>query len=227
MQLEPLRNKIGHGHPFVTEGGGGLFIPDGYFNLRLEGAKRVGRYFCVPFGRSAQEAGAALEDIARQTGAEVVPYAEMSVREIARNAGMSERDAEGSRNREFSERFFLAGNADLTASYFERVAEERNWQIRRCEPFWELRSGNDEGKAVRYLMRLYRKALRSSVRSVGIGASVEDLSLLAATDQAFILSLSGHGFDENLASRLPNAARIDVPGACGWNQTVLNILSRH
>jgi hypothetical protein len=75
-------------------------------------------------------------------------------------------------------------------------------------------------------MRLYREALRSRLRSVGIGTSAEDLSLLAATDQAFILPLSAGRFDENLVSRVPNAARIDVPGTPGWNQTVLNVLSR-
>jgi predicted mannosyl-3-phosphoglycerate phosphatase (HAD superfamily) len=225
-QLEALRRKIEHGHPFITEGGGGLFVPDGYFALRLEGAKRAGRYLCVPFGRSAEEAGAAVEDIAREAGAEVVRYAEMSAREIARNTGMPERDAQASRERGFSERFFFAGNADLAFPPFEKIAREHQWQIRRCEPFWELRSGNDEGKAVRYLMRLYRQALRSRIRSVGIGASFEDVSLLAASDQAFILPASGGRFDDELLAKLPNSARIAVPGAPGWNQTVLDTLSR-
>ncbi len=224
-QLEPLRRKIGHAHPFITEGGGGLFIPDGYFALRLEGARRAGRYLCVPFGRSSQQAAAALEDIAREVRADVVRYAEMKTREIARNTGMSEREAEGSREREFSERFFFAGNADLTASSFERTAGQHNWRIRRGQPFWELYSGNDEGKAVRYVMRLYREALRSRIRSVGIGASMEDASLLAATDQAFILPVRRDRFDEQLVAKLPNTSKIDVPAAAGWNQTVLKVLN--
>ena len=115
---------------------------------------------------------------------------------------------------------------DLAAPAFEKTAGEHHWQIRRYEPFWELCSGNDEGKALRYLMRLYREALRSRVRSVAIGKSAEDLSLLAASDQAFILPLSSGRFDENLTSKVPNAARIDVPGTSGWNQTVLSVLSR-
>jgi mannosyl-3-phosphoglycerate phosphatase len=225
-QLEALRRKIGHAHPFVTESGGGLFLPDGYFSLRLEGARRAARYLCVPFGRSSEEAGAAVEEIATQAGAEVVRYEEMNARDIARNTGMTERDAEASREREFSERFFFAGNADLAAPSFERIAAEQNWQIRRSEPFWELYSGNDEGKVVRYLMRLYRESLRSRIRSVGIGTSFEDLSLLAASDQAFVLPLGSDRFDERLLSKLPNAVRIDVPGASGWNQTVLSVLNR-
>lgn len=225
-QLEPLRRKIRHGHPFITEGGGGLFLPDGYFALRLEGATRAARYLCVPFGRSSQEAGAAADEIARQAGAEIVRYAEMSAREIARNTGMAEREAQATREREFSERFFFAGNADLARESFENMAREQNWQIRRSEPFWEIYSGNDEGKALRYLMRLYRQALRSRIRSVGIGASFEDLSLLAACDQAFVLPARGGRLDDELLSKLPNSAKITVPGLSGWNQTVLDVLSR-
>ena len=225
-QLEVLRRKIGHGHPFITEGGGGLFLPDGYFALRLEGATRAGRYLCVPFGRSSRQASTAAEEIARQAGAEIVRYADMSAREIARNAGISERDAQASREREFSERFFFAGNADMAIQPFEDIAREQNWQIRRSEPFWEMCSGNDEGKALRYLMRLYRQALRSRIRSVGIGALSEDLSLLAASDQAFILPAAGGRFDDQLLSKLPNSAKIALPGASGWNQTVVNVLSR-
>lgn len=225
-QLEALRRKIGHAHPFITEGGGGLFFPDGYFALRLEGATRAARYLCVPFGHSSQEASAAAEEIARQAGAEIVRYAEMSAREIARNTGMTERDAQASREREFSERFFFAGNADLAKQSFETIAAEQTWQIRRSDPFWELCSGNNEGKAVRYLMKLYRQALRSRIRSVGIGASFDDLSLLAACDQAFVLPASGGRFDDELLSKLPNSAKIGVPGPSGWNQTVLDVLSR-
>src|SRR4051812_37839247 len=52
-EIDALRRKIEHPHPFLTERGGGLFVPDGYFNLHLDGAIRMGRNFCVPFASSA------------------------------------------------------------------------------------------------------------------------------------------------------------------------------
>lgn len=88
-QLEPLRRKIGHIYPFITENGGGLFIPDGYFSMHLENAFRTGRYFCVPFGRPYDEAAAAVEEIASAAGTETMGYAQMTAREIARNTGQS------------------------------------------------------------------------------------------------------------------------------------------
>lgn len=225
-EIELLRRKISHGHPFITEAGGGLFVPDGYFSLRLGGATRAGRYFCIPFGRSSQEASDKVQEIAQTVGAEVVRYAEMTPREISRNTGMNEREAEASAQREFSERFYFAGNSDLAAPAFEKAASGANWSVRRFEPWWELFSGNDEGKAVRRLMQLYRQALRSRVKSVAIGTSAEDLGLLAASDQAFVLPQAPDQFDEVLLSRLPQVVRSAVSGSLGWKETVLSILSR-
>jgi mannosyl-3-phosphoglycerate phosphatase len=225
-QLELFRRKLGHGHPFITESGGGLFIPDGYFALRIEGARRRGRYLCVPFGRSADEASEAVQDIAAATGAEVVRYSEMSTREISRNAGINEREAEASREREFSEGFYFAGNADSATPAFERMAIERGWRVRSSEIWWELYAGNDEGNAARRVTQLYRQALRSRVKAVGLGASAEDLSLLAASDQAFLIPQPDGQLDQVLVSRLPRAKRTSAPGFQGWNETVLNILSQ-
>ena len=87
-------------HPFVTENGGGLFLPDGYFALHLEGAARVARYFCVPFGRPYAEAAAAVQEIAALADAAAVGYAQMSIREIANNTHQSQPLAELDRQRE-------------------------------------------------------------------------------------------------------------------------------
>jgi mannosyl-3-phosphoglycerate phosphatase len=225
-QLELLRRKIGHVHPFITESGGGLFIPDDYFALRLDGAKRAGRYLCLSFGRSSDEAGEVLQDIAGATGTEVVRYAETSAREISRNSGISEREAEASREREFGESFYFAGNADSAAAAFEKMAKERGWHVRRSGPWWDLYSGNDENNAARRLMQLYRRALRFRVKSVCIGTSAEDLRLLKASDQAFILPEPDGQFDQELISKLQRANRAAMPGSIGWNETVLSILSR-
>ncbi len=123
-QLEPLRRKIEHIHPFMTESGGALFLPDGYFALRLEGAVRAGRYFCMPFGRPYAEAITASEEIAEEAGASIVGYSQMSPRDGTR--GQYRRTLawkrSGPRQREFSERFFFAGGADGATKRFEEIA---------------------------------------------------------------------------------------------------------
>jgi len=223
-ELEPLRQKIEHGHPFITESGGGIFLADGYFTRRLEGAMRVARYFCVPLGRPYAEATAAAEELAEETGATIVGYSQMTAREIARNTGQSVRQAELARQREFSERFFFAGDADAVTADFERKARASKWDIIRDDPFWELRSGNDEARALRHLMGLYRAALHTRLHAIAIGSSARDLPLLAAADHAIVLPRRGQDFDPALSSKLPKAIHGDAPGPKGWNQAVLTML---
>jgi mannosyl-3-phosphoglycerate phosphatase len=223
-ELEPLRRKIENGHPFITESGGGLFIPDGYFAKRLEGAVRQGRYFCVAFGRPFADAVAAAEELAEQSGASIVGYAQMTAREIARNTGESLRQAELARQREFSERFFFAGGSEAVLAKFERQAREHGWDAIPGDPFWELRSGNNEARALRHLMRLLRDALHTRLRAVAIGSDARDLTLLSAADQAVVLPRRAGEFDPLLSSRLAKGIQGDASGPAGWNQAVLKAL---
>jgi mannosyl-3-phosphoglycerate phosphatase len=223
-ELEPLRRKIENGYPFITESGGGLFIPDGYFAKHLERAVRQGRYFCVPFGRPYADAVTAAEELAGESGASIVGYAQMTAREIARNTGESLRQAELARQREFSERFFFAGGSEAVLARFEREARERGWDAIRGEPFWELRSGNDEARALRHLMHLLRDSLHTRLRAVAIGSSARDLPLLSAADHAIVLPQRSGEADPMLSSRLPKAIQDGAPGPAGWNQAVLKAL---
>jgi mannosyl-3-phosphoglycerate phosphatase len=225
-QLEPLRRKLQHGHPFLTESGGGLFIPDGYFNLRLEGATRAGRVFCLPFARPHAEAAAALQEIAAEAGADVVGFSQMSAREIARNSGLSPKEAELSRQREFSEIFFFAGETVKAPRRFSEIARQRGWETIPGDPFWEIRATRLRGgePAPRYLMGIYRKSLHVRLRSVGIGSQAQDLHLLSATDTAVVLPLHPGNFDEALMPHLPRVLRGDQPGPEGWSHAIMKIL---
>jgi mannosyl-3-phosphoglycerate phosphatase len=178
----------------------------------------------VVFGRSHLDASTAAEEIAAEAGVSVVRYADMSTREIARNTGEPLREAELSRQREFSERFFFVGNIEAAAQRFAQIARKLNWEFRFGEPFCEVYSGNDEGRAVRQLMHVYRKALHVRIGSVAIGCAAEDASLLSAADRAIILPRNQNRFDPTLASRLREAVRGSTPGPAGWSEAVASIL---
>jgi mannosyl-3-phosphoglycerate phosphatase len=223
-ELEVLRRKLGHGHPFVTENGGGIFIPQGYFNLPLEGARRAGRYQCVALARPYKEIVSALEELAAEAGVTVVGFHQMSAREIAQNTGLSLQEAELARQREFDEPFFFAGAGEEDIHKFGQAARRRRFEFAQGGRFWHLAAGSDKGRAVRHLVKLYRTARRSRLRSVGLGDSPNDLSLLAAVDQAVLLPQPDGTFASDVLSRLPHVLRGAAAGPAGWNQAVLQIL---
>jgi mannosyl-3-phosphoglycerate phosphatase len=143
MEVEFVRRRLGNRHPFITENGGGLFVPEGYFRHRIPEATSVRHYHCVSFARPYAEACAALEEAAAEAGAEVVGFHQMSAREVAENAGLPPRFAELARLREYDEPFFFAGEEAAASRRLEEAAKTRGWRVTRGERFWHISGGAD------------------------------------------------------------------------------------
>jgi len=223
-EVEVLQRKMGSIQPFVTENGGGIFIPHGYFPQRIEGATRVGRYHCLALSRPYTEIVEALETVAAQAGTEIVGFHDMSAREIAQNTGLPPKQAELARLREFDEPFFFAGGDERRIQKFVHLAKQHGISVIRGGGFWHAHAGSDKGNAVRRLMKLYREALRRRQRSVGLGDAANDLPMLAAVDVPVLVPRPGGRFDREVVKRLPRVMRAGAPGPAGWNEAILQIL---
>ncbi len=225
-EVEVLRRKMGHGHPFITENGGGIFFPRGYFPKKVEDAASVShQYMCVALARPYAEITAALDEIAEETGAGAVGFRQMSAREIAQNTGLTVREAELARQREFDEPFFFTGSEE-EQQRFRAAARVRGLTLARGGRFWHAFSGSDKGRAVQRLMKVYREVLRGSgrVRSVALGDSANDLPMLRAAGVAVVIPQPGGNHDEALLEELPRAIRAPAAGPQGWNAAVLELL---
>lgn len=226
-EVEPLQRKLGTLQPFITENGGGIFVPHGYFPQRLEGARRAGRFHCLALGRPYADVVEALAATAEAAGVEVVGFRQMSAREIAQNTGLGLAQAARAREREFDEPFFFAGADPPRIEEFLRRAALAGLTITRGGRFWHACAGSDKGRAVQKLMKLYREARpggRRRQRSAGLGDSANDLGLLASVDLPVLLPQPGGGFDPEVLQRLPRVRRGTAPGPAGWNEAVLAIL---
>jgi mannosyl-3-phosphoglycerate phosphatase len=223
-EVEVLRRRLGNAHPFVTENGGGVFIPHGYFPMRMPGSITVSHYHCLALGRPYAELTAELDEIAAEAGAGVVGFHQMSARDIARNTGLPLREAELARAREFDEPFFFAGTSGAAEQKFAELVKLRRLELTRGDRFWHLFGGSDKGRAVRELARLYREASHSRRRSIALGNSANDLPMLRAADVAVLLPKGDGEFDGEVLARLPRIRRGSAPGPAGWNQAVLEIL---
>ena len=228
-EIEPIRHKIGHNHPFVTENGGGIYFPDGYFSLRIPGSVRTARYLSIAQGRPYAEVCEALDEIAEESAVCVAGFHHMSLREIADNTGLRPRNAELARAREFDEPFYFTSVDDKAIARFVEAARARGFDTRRGPAFWHLSSGCDTARAVRSLAHLFREATHIKLRLVGIGGGDQDLPWLRAVDHAVLLPAARKAQEPSLkAPEAPGGARAivmgDAPGAAGWNKTILDII---
>lgn len=224
-EIEPVRRKIGHVHPFITESGGGIFFPDGYFNVRIPGAVRNGRYLCISQGRTYAEVCEALDEIAEKCHVGVAGFHHMSPREIADNAGLRPRDAELARSREYDEPFFFTSADEPAIATFVKAAEEAGFQTRLGHPFWHFSAGCDPARAVRTVTKLFRDTSRTKLRSVGISADLDDARWLRAMDQAILLPERNAPPESAHASAPKGISLGAATGPAGWNEAIMNIIS--
>ncbi len=231
-EIEPIRKKLGHNHPFVTENGGGIFFPDGYFSIKIPGSVRTARYLSIAQGRPYAEVCEALDDIAEECAVGVAGFHHMSLREIAENTGLRPRAAELARAREFDEPFYFTSADETAIARFVDRARERGFDARRGPTFWHFSAKCDPARAVRTLSRLFRDATHIKLRLIGIGGGEQDLPWLRAVDHAILLPDPGEaaGLPDSSPRDTPGRARSivmgDTSGAAGWNKEILNIIGQ-
>src|SRR5271168_3065286 len=51
MEVEFTRRKMGIHHPFITENGGGLFVPEGHFRQRIADSETIRHYHRISLAR--------------------------------------------------------------------------------------------------------------------------------------------------------------------------------
>ena len=226
LQMDEPRRRLGHNHPFIGEGGCGVYLPEGYFHLRPPKTVRLGRFTCLPIAESQPAAAEALAELSADTGVAVVPLRSLSPRELAQNSGLPAKQAEFLRHRDFDELFFFAGVAEDDVKRFIAESADRQWQLRQCGVLCSLAVGANLKQCVRELSKLYTRALRSHPRIVGI-ACEDNSELLEACDRGFLLvdRATSAGASNCTRERLPPRFREIALGSAGAWERIVEALS--
>lgn len=217
-EIERLRMAMSNDHPFVSENGGAVFIPHGYFPFELDGAEGRGTYLVVPIGARYPELVRALAAASEKSGVPVRGFAQMSDEDVAAATGLPLEQARLARQREFDEPFEILApsrSGELLAA-IER--EGQRWTA--GGRFHHILGASDKAVAVRLLTALYRRHL-GAVRTVGLGDAPNDAGFLAEVEVPILIDSPRVAA---LRSRIPNGQVTRRPGPAGWNEAVLALL---
>ncbi len=188
LELDTTLRKFGLAHPFIAEGGCGVYLPEDYFHLKAPRSVRLGRFTCVPQAAPQPAAGEMLHSLAEETGIEVVALRGLSPRELAQNAGLQQREAELVRQRDFDELFFFAGASEAHVKRFRDTATQKKAEVRPRGALWSLAVGASLRGCVKDLSQLYERSLRTNPLRVGIATSDEAGELFPACDRCLLLA---------------------------------------
>jgi mannosyl-3-phosphoglycerate phosphatase len=222
-EIEYWRKKLENLHPFISENGGGIFIPVSYFSADQIGAvwpktEMINEDSVLVLGKPYSLLRTVMQKL-RRVGFAIRGFGDMTVAEVAETTGLSLEQAKLAKKREFDETFIFSGNPEEFAELLAFVREEGL----RCSQgkFHHLMGDNDKGKAVEILKSLYQRKFGDIV-TIGLGDSPVDFPMLEKVDYP-ILVQNDKG-EHHRGITLPNLMRVEGIGPEGWNKAVLMLI---
>ncbi|MGA7595473.1 MAG: HAD-IIB family hydrolase [Gallionella sp.] len=216
-ELEHYRRLLGSPHPFISENGGGIFIPRGYFPFAVD-AEPADEYQLIRLGTPYAEIRKQFTRLREQHHAKVRGFADMSAAEVAALTGLAEKGAIAAQQREFDEPFLFDGELDGVFLNAIEAAGLRWTQGR----LFHIMGSHDKGRAVNMLIALYRRQF-GETRSIALGDGLNDLAMLVEADQPVLVRRADGSFDTRIA--MAGLLKTRLPGPAGWNESVLDLLA--
>ncbi len=230
-EVEPLRNVLGHTHPFIVENGAAAYVPRGYFPHLVHGAgqSRNG-YDVVEWGVPYSELTKGLTTASEQSGCRVNGFHSMTIEAVAVECELTPEQAQLAKRREFDEPFLIL-DADRKR-FLLRAIEEKGLCWTRGGRFWHVFGwrpdrgpmpvGAGKGTAVRTMTEMFRKE-HGPIQSIGLGDGWNDVSFLKVVSRPVIIRSKDA---DALRAQVQKAHVTHARGPEGWNEAVIGLLNQ-
>ena len=222
-EMELIQSDLGLRDPFISENGGGLFIPHGYFPDRPGAGRASHNYHVVDFGRPSYQVAEALHAVADKIGVDVIGFSDMSIQDVAQDCGLSLAQARLAKLREYDEPFRML---DSEPAAYSRICSALRRLGLRCfthETFHHASGVTDKAQSLRLLASLYRRAHSGQVLTVGLAKRPSETCLLHAVDIPMIVQ-SDAADGTRLGRKVPIARLVSASGTGAWCQAILQLV---
>lgn len=224
-EIELYRKRLDNPHPFVSENGGGIFIPENYFSFSFPHDQKREGYLVIELGQYYPNLVNTLERIKYETGFKIKGFSEMTEKELVSVCRLSEEEARLAKKREYEEPFLLEGGGEEEIQVIKKKIEEKGLNYCWGGKFHHLMGKHDKGKATKILKALYKKRF-FNITSIGIGDSPNDLPMLLEVDYPIFLRKERGSLPEALSLK-KNLKVIRGTGPEAWNLAILDVIRDH
>ena len=221
-EIEFYRAQLQMDHPFISENGGAAFIPRDYFSFPFPYHNESDKYFVLEFGTSYPRIIDALNFIRHETGIPITGFSDLTEKEIVSLCGLSTKEAESSKKREYDEPFLINGT-EAEIEIVKTKIRERGMNYFWGGRFHHILGRNDKGKAVTIIRKLFENEY-FFITTLGIGDSSSDLPMLLAVDHPVFLKERDVPLPE-FPPAIHNLVTIEGTGPEAWNRTILKFVN--
>lgn len=218
VEIEVYRSRLGNEHPFISENGGGAFVPVKYFPFPVAGEEQ-GSYVVQLLGIPYRESRRRIIELRERTGINVRGFGDLSAAEVSALTGLTVEEAVLAKQRDFSEPFIFTGEPD---ERFLRAIENAGLFWTRGRLF-HLMGDHDKGKAVASMIALYDRHF-GPVTTIGLGDGMNDLPFLRIVDRPVLIRREDGSHEPQVD--VPGIIRTSGSGPAGWNEAVLQLIDR-
>jgi len=220
-EIEKWRLELDNDHPFISENGGAVFIPKGYFSHKFCFEREKDNYLVIELGTPYSQLREILDRIRHALQLEIKGFGDLSFEEVGRLCGFSPEEARLAKKREYDEPFLL--DEESAIQKVREMAGLSNLQITRGGRFFHLTGENDKGEALRLLAEIYREKTER-VETIALGDSLNDMAMLRAADHPVLVQKPDRNYDPEV--KVPNLRFAPGIGPSGWREAVLELLNK-
>lgn len=219
-EIEEIRLQLHNSHPFISENGGALFIPRGYFSHGFHFTRKDSHYLIIELGTPYTKLREVFNRMCTLLPGKLRGFGDLTHKEVADLCGFSLSQATLAKKREYDEPFILED--ETTEDILQEMASRSNLQISRGGRFYHLIGHNDKGKAVLLLRELYKKK-PGNPKTIALGDSLNDLPMLKAVDYPILVQKPDGSYDPSI--KLDHLILASGSGPSGWCEALLNLLA--
>jgi len=220
-EIEKWRLELDNDHPFISENGGAIFIPKGYFSHKFCFERENDNYLVIELGTPYSQLREILNRIRNSLRLELKGFGDLSFEEVARLCGFSPEEARLAKKREYDEPFLP--DEENVIQKIREMASLSNLQVTRGGRFFHLMGENDKGEALRLLAEIYKEKTEH-IETIALGDSLNDLPMLRAANHPILVQKPDGSYDPEV--KIPNLHLAPGIGPAGWNTSVLELLNK-
>lgn len=222
-EIEYYRTQLDNRHPFVSENGGGIFVPKDYFGDNVPGLCRefavTGDYLVMRLGARYEALRKAVGELQAE-GFRIKGFGDMSPEEVAALSGITLAEATMAKERDFDEPFLVLDDGARMNELLDAIVSKGfRWTQ---GAFFHLMGCSDKGMAVSILIDCFRTAY-GDIRTIAVGDGLNDLPMLQKVDHPVLVQKPDGTYDPRVD--LSRVIRAGGVGPVGWNMAINELVA--
>ncbi len=231
-EIEHCRKKLYNKHPFISENGGGIFIPKNYFDFKISSIRDAyssgsdfhveerSKYIVICLGDFYPELRMTLAEL-RKKGLDVKGFGDMTASEVASLTGLPRYLAIKAKHRDFDEPFVFKGS-NSSLRNLKQFIKTKGLSFTQGVLF-HLMGNSNKGRAVQILKKLFLRENKKLI-TIALGDNPNDIEMFKKVDYPVVVQKPDGSYDKKIKIR--KIIKADGIGPAGFNKAVKSLLHK-